>query len=165
MAKDYSFKKNMIGILLLAIYPMVYGISFSFFKYDMMNSSRDFLGLGNYLKVLKSSKFTNALGNTVVWTVFNVVFQLILATIISLVLNEKLVGRGIMRTAIMVPWAIPSVIAVLIFKFLYDAKVGIVNVLFQSLGIIDGPISWVGNINTAMPALIIESIWKGTPYV
>ncbi len=175
MHKDYSFKTNktgyllvapaMIGILLIAIYPMAYGIYFGFFKYDLMNESRNFIFMDNYARILTSAKFTNALGNTVVWTFFNVVFQIIFALLIAIVLNEKLRFRNFFRTGIMVPWAIPSVIAVLTFKFLYDAKVGIVNVIFQSLGIIDQPISWVGNIGTAMPALIIESIWKGMPFV
>lgn len=175
MNKDYSFKKNktgymliapaMLAVLLLAIYPMVYGVFFSFFEYDLMNVHRSFIGLQNYIKVVKSGVFQQALGNTLVWTFFNVSFQLVIAMVVALALNEKMACRNFFRTSIMVPWAIPSVIAVLTFRFLYDSKLGVTNLLLQALGIIDKPVSWLGNIGTAMPAIILESIWKGMPFV
>ena len=88
-----------------------------------------------------------------------------LAVLIALALNRKIKGRGFFRTTALIPWAVPSVIAALTFRFLYDANVGIINAVLKKLGILADGISWLGNLETARWAVVIESIWKGTPFV
>lgn len=175
MDRDFSWKRNWVGyalvapamvaIILVAIYPMIYGVILSFFSYDLLNPERHFILFQNYKDVFGQADFRKALVNTVVWTVANVTFQLIIATIVALVLNGNIKSRSFFRTSILVPWAIPSVIAVLAFRFLYDSKLGLINIVLQALNITHEPISWLGNLHTAMPAVIIESIWKGMPFV
>lgn len=178
MRRKTSFKKNWLGyvltapavivIIFVAVYPMLYGISFSFFEYDLLDgvdTVRPFAGLSNYIQIFSDPAFLQALRNTVVWTVANVVAQIVLATIIALVLNEVGRGRSFFRTSVLIPWAIPSVIAVLAFRFLYDANVGIFSTILMELGITEGPFSFLGNISTAMPSVIFQSIWKGIPFV
>lgn len=176
---DYSLKKNWVGYLLvipttltifcISIYPMLYGLLIAFQNYSLTKSNspdfKQFVWLGNFIEVFKQPEFMQSLGNTAIWTITNVVIQVVLAVVISLLLNDKLHCRGLFRTAALVPWAIPSVIAALTFKFLYDTKVGVFNLILTSLGTIQENISWLGNLNTARWAVIIESIWKGTPFV
>lgn len=176
---DYSLKKNWVGYLLVlptciaifcvSIYPMLYGMVIGFQNYSLTKSNSPdfgrFAGLENYAAIFNQPEFVQSVLNTLIWTVTNVAVQVVLATIISLLLNRELRGRGFFRTATLVPWAIPSVIAALTFKFIYDTKVGIFNVILTHLNILGEGISWLGNIHTARWAVILESIWKGTPFV
>ena len=176
---DYSLKKNWRGYLLvlpacaaiicIAIYPMIYGISLAFKNYSLthsVNSEFDtFIGLENFLTVFQQADFIQASFNTVFWALMNVVTQVVLAVLIALMLNKPIKARGFFRTAALLPWAIPSVIAALTFRFLYDTNVGILNIILERLNIIQSGISFLGNIDTARWAVVFESIWKGTPFV
>ncbi len=176
---DYSLKKNWVGYLLViptciaifcvSIYPMLYGLFIGFQNYSLTKSNspdfKTFAGLKNFVEIFGQSEFIQSVGNTAIWTISNVVVQVIIATILSLLLNKELTGRGFFRTSTLVPWAIPSVIAALTFKFLYDTEVGVFNAILTQLNILSKGVSWLGNLDTARWAVIIESIWKGTPFV
>lgn len=176
---DSSLKKNWVGYLLvlptlvavvaITIYPMLYGVVIGFKNYALTKSTSPdfnaFAGFANYLRVFKYPEFWQSVGNTLVWTVTNVVVQVALAIIISLLLCKGVRCLSFFRTAALVPWAIPSVIAALTFKFLYDTKIGVFNIILTKLNILQEGVSWLGNINTARWAVILESIWKGTPFV
>lgn len=177
--KSLELRKNWPGylfvapavilVLLLSIYPLLYGILISFLHFDMTHSNApnfgSFAGLQNYIKIIGEPEFWNAMGNTVIWTISNLGLQVVLAMILALLLNQRLVGRSVFRTIALIPWAIPSVIAALTFGFLYDTKVGILNILSVKLGFVKEAIPWLGNPQTAMPAVIAESVWKGIPFL
>lgn len=177
--KEYSFRQNLngyiliapavIAIILLSVYPLLQGIGISFLNYDMTKANSaafgTFAGLKNYQVIFSNSKYQNAVANSVVWTLVNIVAQLVLSMVIALVLNEKLRGRGIFRTIALLPWAIPAAISALTFSALYDTKIGIFNVILIKLGILDEGFSFLGNIQTAMPAVILANVWKSTPFL
>ena len=177
--KEYSFRQNLngylliapavIAIILLSIYPLLQGIWISFLNYDMTKANSaafgTFAGLKNYHVIFSNSKYQNAVANSVVWTLVNIVAQLVLSMVIALVLNEKLRGRGIFRTIALLPWAIPAAISALTFSALYDTKIGIFNVILIKLGILDEGFSFLGNVQTAMPAVILANVWKSTPFL
>lgn len=177
--KEYSFRQNLngylliapavIAIILLSIYPLLQGIWISFLNYDMTKANSaafgTFAGLKNYHVIFSNSKYQNAVANSVVWTLINIVAQLVLSMVIALVLNEKLRGRGIFRTIALLPWAIPAAISALTFSALYDTKIGIFNVILIKLGILDEGFSFLGNVQTAMPAVILANVWKSTPFL
>ena len=176
---DYSLRKNyhgylliapaVISILLLSVYPLVRGIWISFLNYDMTKATSanfgTFAGLGNYTAIIGNRYFQKSVTNSIVWTLVNIAVQLVLALMIALVLNEKIKGRGFFRTVAMLPWAIPAAISALTFSALYDTKVGIVNAVLIRLGVFAEGYSFLGNVNTAMPAVIIANIWKSTPFL
>ena len=122
-------------------------------------------GLKNYQVIFSNSKYRNAVANSVVWTLVNIVAQLVLAMVVALVLNEKLKGRGLFRTIALLPWAIPAAISALTFSALYDTKIGIFNVILIKLGILKEGFSFLGNVQTAMPAVILANVWKSTPFL
>ena len=177
--KEYSFRSNrngylliapaVISLLLLSVYPLLNGIWISFLNYDMTKAKLPdfgtFAGLKNYLVIFSNSKFQTAVSNSVVWTLVNLAVQLILATGIALVLNEKLKGRAIFRTVALLPWAIPAAISALTFSALYDTKIGVFNALLIRLGILEEGYSFLGNVGTAMPSVIIANVWKRTPFL
>lgn len=177
--KEYSFRQNLngylliapavIAIILLSIYPLLQGIWISFLNYDMTKANSaafgTFAGLKNYHVIFSNSKYQNAVANSVVWTLINIVAQLVLSMVIALVLNEKLMGRGLFRTIALLPWAIPAAISALTFSALYDTKIGIFNVVLIKLGILNEGFSFLGNVQTAMPAVILANVWKSTPFL
>ena len=94
----------------------------------------------------------------------NLVIQLVAAMLLALALNMKLKGRSVYRTLILVPWAVPHAIAAMTFTFLYNANVGIINILAVKLGAITESISWLGNIGSAFWCVVLVAIWKGIPF-
>ena len=176
---DFSFRKNYPGylliapailmVILLSIYPLLNGAGISFLNYDITRSNRadfgTFAGLKNYIAVFKMPAFRQALGNTLVWLVCNVAAHFVIALAAALALNRQLRGRGVFRILSLVPWAIPSAIAALTFFFLFDTNVGIINLVLMRLGIIREAVSWLGNPGTSLFTVILESVWKGTPFV
>lgn len=158
-----------VSIVLLSVYPLLQGIGISFLNYDMTKANSKlfgtFAGWKNYITIFTNAKYQHAVTNSVVWTLVNIVVQLVLAMIIAMVLNENLRGRGLFRTMAMLPWAIPAAISALTFSALYDTKIGIFNVILMKLGIISEGYSFLGNVETAMPAVIIANVWKSTPFL
>lgn len=94
----------------------------------------------------------------------NLVVQLVAAMLLALALNQKLKGRSVYRTLILVPWAVPHAIAAMTFTFLYNANVGIINILAVKLGMITESVSWLGNVGSAFWCVILVAIWKGIPF-
>lgn len=176
--KKLDIKKNWMGYLLIApavimvlalsLYPLIRGIYLSFLDYNLVRpfdpSFNTFAGLKNYKEIFQNDIFIQSIGNTLKWTAVNVVVQLIMAMLLALALNRKLRGRGIYRTLVLVPWAVPAAIAAMTFTFLYNANVGIINILAQKLGLITESVSWLGNVGPAFWCVVFVAIWKGIPF-
>lgn len=177
-AKGLDLKRNWPGyalvapaaaaVIALSIYPLINGILLSFKNYNLVRPNdpefNTFAGLSNYIKIFRDEVFIKSLGNTVKWTAVNLVFQLIFAMLLALALNQKLKGRNIYRTLSLVPWAVPDSIAAMTFTFLFNANVGIVNILAVKMGLIENAVSWLGNVGSAFWCVAFVAIWKGIPF-
>ena len=157
-----------LAILSLSIYPLFRGIYLSFVNYNLVRPNEaifnTFAGLQNYVKIFTNAVFQQSVVNTVKWTVVNLVAQLIVAMLLALALNKKLKGRSLYRTLILVPWAVPHAIAAMTFTFLYNANVGIINILAVKLGMLTESISWLGSIDYAFWCVALVAFWKGIPF-
>lgn len=157
-----------IAVLALSVYPLFRGIYLSFLNYNLVRPNdpafNTLAGLQNYINIFKDKVFLQSIGNTVKWTVVNLVVQLVAAMLLALALNQKLKGRSVYRTLILVPWAVPHAIAAMTFTFLYNANVGIINILAVKLGMITESVSWLGNVGSAFWCVILTAIWKGIPF-
>jgi multiple sugar transport system permease protein len=154
-----------IAIVLVVGYPVVDAIRLSFYHSVLIEPGQRFIGFGNYSTLFHDPAFWQSARNTAVWTVSNLVLQLVIGTTLALLVNEKLRARGLYRSVFLIPWIVPSVVAALIWRYMYDVNTGVINALLQKLGIIHGYQDWLGQTSTAMPAVIAESVWKGTPFV
>lgn len=100
-----------IAVLALSVYPLFRGIYLSFLNYNLVRPNdpafNTFAGLQNYINIFKDKVFLQSIGNTVKWTVVNLLVQLVAAMLLALALNQKLKGRSVYRTLILVPWAVP----------------------------------------------------------
>jgi multiple sugar transport system permease protein len=153
-------------IALVILYPLAEGFRLSLIRMKLTSAAPPrFIGIDNDLQLLHDPGFWSSLRVTLIWTVANVVAQLVLGLGLALLLNEQLKARGLYRSIALIPYIVPSVVAALIWRWMYDGSSGIINAILLKLGIIDAYRPWLGEIDTALPAVIIESIWKGTPFV
>lgn len=173
-----ELKKNWPGYVLLApaviavsalsVYPLFRGILLSFLNYNVVRSGdsnfNTWTGLNNYIKIFQDTIFIQAVGNTVKWTLVNLIVQVIIAMLLALALNKKLKGRSVFRTLSLVPWAVPHSIGAMVFTFLFSANVGIVNILAIRLGVLSKAVSWLGNVDSAFWCVVAVAIWKGVPF-
>jgi trehalose/maltose transport system permease protein len=124
-----------------------------------------FVGLKNYALVLQDQSFWSSLGVSMYFTVGAVVLELLLGLCVALVVNESFRGRGLMRAAMLVPWAIPAIVSARMWGWMFSPVLGAFNGLLNALHIVNGPIDMLGSPAWAMPALIIADTWKNTPFV
>lgn len=153
-------------LVLVIVYPVLDGIRISLMRMKITSTAEPrYVGVDNYVDLFGDDKFWSTLRTTAVWTVSNVVAQLVLGLALAVLLNEQLKARGLYRSIALIPYIVPSVAAALIWRWMYDGSAGIINAILLRIGVIDSYQQWLGEISTAMPAVIIESVWKGTPFV
>jgi multiple sugar transport system permease protein len=149
----------LLVIGLVAIFPVFYVFYLSLHKKVLAFNISNFIGLDNYLFLLKDSRFWNALKNTIYFTSVSVTLELVLGLSIALLLNRSFKGKGFMRAVVLVPWAIPTVVSARMWEWIYNTDFGILNY------IIGMRINWLGSTFWAMNAAIFMDVWKTTPFV
>jgi len=152
-------------ILLIALFPLVWTVWESLHLHDLRMPwlGRPFIGLDNYIEALGDERFREALVHTLAFTVASVTLELTLGCVLALAMNRAFRGRGLVRAAILVPWAIPTVVAALIWRFMFDGDSGIVNVALAWLGV-DPPVWFVDRLAAWVP-VVLGDVWKETPFV
>ncbi|MEZ4561228.1 MAG: sugar ABC transporter permease [Thermomicrobiales bacterium] len=157
---------TLVVLALVIVYPVLDGMRISLMRLKLTSTSAPrYVGFDNYLDLFQDDKFWSTLRTTTIWTISNVVAQLVLGLALAVLLNEQLKARGLYRSIALVPYIVPSVAAALIWRWMYDGSSGIINAILLRMGVISSYQQWLGEISTAMPAVIIESVWKGTPFV
>lgn len=154
-------------VVFIALYPLAQTFYLSFTNTPFLAGSipEQFVGWTNYYNLIHDTFFRNAIWFTIKFAVITVVFELVLGTIVALVVNSNFKGRGLMRTAMLVPWAIPTVISARIWQWMYDDIYGVVNDLMMKLHIIAKPVGWTSQTATSLWAVAAVDIWKTTPFV
>lgn len=153
--------------LILAIFilvPLLRSFFLSLFNANLLRpDQRDFVGLGNYIDLLSGGRFWNSLWVTVAYTVSVVVLAYAIGMVTAFLLNRNFRFRWLARTIIIVPWAIPEVVAVMIFRWMLDAQFGIINHLLLSVGIVNEPIAWLSDPSLALVVVIATTTWIAYP--
>jgi ABC-type sugar transport system permease subunit len=152
-------------ILLIALFPLAWTLWESLHLHDLRMPwlGRPFIGLDNYLEALGDQRFREALVHTLLFTAASVTLELALGCVLALAMNRAFRGRGLVRAAILVPWAIPTVVAALIWRFMFDGDSGIVNAALASIGV--GPPVWFVDRLAAWVPVVLGDVWKETPFV
>ncbi|CAB4588888.1 MAG: ABC transporter permease subunit [Actinobacteria bacterium] len=144
-------------------YPLIYEIYISFTDKTLSNDG-DFIGFKNYIRLLDNPEFVTAIFNSAVYVSFVQIGKFTLGLGIAILLNQKLRARGLWRGLVLVPYAIPGFVAFLIWRLIYHTEVGALNVFLQKIGLIDAPISFLGERDWAMASVIFSTIWRGFPF-
>lgn len=126
--------------------------------------SRPFVGLENYAKALADPVFWEALRHSLIWVVCAVTLQFSFGFMAALLLNRSFAWRGIARALIVVPWALPSVIIGLIWTWMLDFNLGVLNHLGVRLGLLPTSVPWLAQAGTAMAGVILALMWQGIPF-
>jgi multiple sugar transport system permease protein len=156
----------LIIIALFTIFPVLYAIRTSVYQYILTKpNSHPFIGLKNFQDVLTSYYFHSALINTLIYTFFAVIGVIIFGLIVGSLLNTKLRSVNFLKIIILLPWAIPAVVAGLMWKWILNSDFGIFNGLLYSLGIIKSYIPFLADPNLAKLSLILAHVWKEGPLV
>lgn len=152
---------------LTSSYDLPNGDSLLLIVEDLKNSilSSNFIGVDGYKKVLTDKRIGIALVNTVVFTIASVFMELILGLGLAIIMNRAMRGKGFIRTTALIPWAIPTAVAALIWSYLYDGSSGIVAHFFENLGIIEDSRVLLLTGPGAMLSAIFADVWKTTPYM
>lgn len=153
-------------VVFVALWPLIQTIYLSFTDARLASvRPTQFVGFDNYVRLINDGRFRNSIWVTIQFTVITVFFEFVLGLIIALVINSNFKGRGLMRTAMLVPWAIPTVISAQMWKWMYNDIYGVINDLGRRVGLISGNIALAADPATAIPAIAAVDIWKTTPFV
>ena len=126
--------------------------------------SRPFVGLENYAKALTDPVFWEALNHSLVWVVCAVTLQFSFGFMAALLLNRTFAWRAVARALIVVPWALPSVIIGLIWTWMLDFNLGVLNHIGVRLGLLSASVPWLAQTGTAMASVILAVMWQGIPF-
>jgi len=155
---------TIIVILVVAGYPIVNSFWLSLQDTPLSGSS-NFIGLQNYVQVLQSSEFRTAIAVTFGFTIIAVALETIFGLGIALLINTTFPGRGLVRAAILVPWAFPTVISAQIWYLMYNDRTGIVSYILQQIHLLPRGGTLLQSSNGIILASIITDVWKTTPFM
>ena len=152
-----------LATLILIVGPALYAISLSFYEQQSLTSEPVWVGFANYARVLAGDEFWNALWNGFVYAMAAIVLQVVLGIGFALLLHQPFYGRSLLRGLAFLPYLLPTVVAVLTFKWMIDGSLGIVTIVLDTLGL--PPIYWFETESAAMMSVILVSVWLWTPFV
>jgi len=171
-----TIKENLIGYLSIApailliggvgIIPILITFTYSF-QYRVLTDPLNihFVGLDNYIKLLTDPSFWEVFKNTAVFAILSMTVELFVGLTAALFMNSAKRYVGIIRTIILIPWAIPGIIIAYMFSFMFNDQLSVINVILEGLGLIDNPITFLANKHWAMFVVVVADTWKQFPYI
>jgi ABC-type sugar transport system permease subunit len=148
----------------VVLFPLVTTLAYSFMNIELTSANKgDFVGLANYAQVLGSRAFWSALRRTLYFTLTSTALETVLGLFIALLLNEKFPGVSFLRSIVIIPWAIPTIVNGSLWKWIYNGEYGIMNAIFLKLGLIQEYRSWLSDPFAAMNLVVVADAWKMTP--
>ena len=172
----FIFLVPMLAVLALtAGYPLLRTMGFSLtdVTLDTMTGGYAFIGFNNYLEwyegewygLLADEIWWRAVWNTIKFAAISVAIETVLGLLIALLLNATFPLRGWVRAAILIPWAVPTIVSAKMWAWMLNDQFGILNDVFLRLGLIDAPVAWTASADTALFAIIVADVWKTTPFM
>jgi trehalose/maltose transport system permease protein len=158
----YMILPSLVIILLIAFFPIMYSVVLSFTD-STVTAFGSFVGFENYVEMFKNPDFVEGLTNTIIFTVVSVTLEFIIGLAIALAINRAFRGRGLVRAAVLVPWAFPTVISAVMWRLMFQDQVGIVQYVASSIGLISEPI--LSDRTLLLIGAILVDVWKTTPFM
>ena len=168
-------RHNLLGLAFIAptilvfcaviVYPLVSAIYLSLFSIYTPTMEGDWVGLANFQELLAKGEFWRSLANTLLWTLGTLILQMLFGVLVALMLHQNMVFRSLARSLVLFPYFLSTVVAVLVWRWLFNDLYGIVNHMLMWSGILDMPVDWLGRMPNAMLSLIFVGAWKYFPFV
>ena len=155
-----------VFLLLFMVYPIALNISMSFKDVTAATllGGAPWVGLKNYVDVLHNPAFGHTVGNTVIFTVASLVFQIAIGLALAVFYNRSFPGYSYMRGLYLLAWSIPIVVSGTVWRWLFDGESGVINYLLRSLHLAPDRIYWTSDANFSLAAVIVVNIWLGIPF-
>lgn len=147
----------------LVAYPFFFAISISLTD-RIVGQAGSWVGLDNFRYLINQPSFTKTITNTILLVVVSDIAKLVIGLGLAILLNQHVPGRGLMRAVVMLPWAMPGFVAFLVWRLLFLPIGGGINLILGELNLYTDVIDWLGQRSTAMPAVIIATVWRGFPF-
>ncbi len=154
---------ELVLLLGLVAYPFLYAIFVSFTN-RVVGNAGEFVGFANFAYLAQTPSFWAAVNNTIVLVVVTDILKLIIGLGLALLVNQRFPARGLFRSFLMLPWAMPAFVAFLTWRVMYQPIGGGLNLILTHTGIWPDVIDWLGQRETAMPAVIVATVWRGFPF-
>jgi multiple sugar transport system permease protein len=165
----------LLGVVLIApavltlsaviIYPLVSALYLSLFSIYTPTLQGSWVGLDNYAAVIGSQTFWSSLLVTLIWTCGTLILQVVLGVAMALLLNQNILFRSLARSLVLFPYFVSTVVAVLVWRWLFNDLYGILSHILISIGIVHMPVDWLGRMPNAMESVIVVGAWKFFPFV
>ncbi len=155
---------TIILILVIAVYPILNSIYYSFVD-NPPPAAGNFVGLKNYIQILADPIFLGSIGNTVIFSIISVALETLFGLGIAVLINKTFPGRGLVRAAILVPWAFPTVVSAQMWLLMYNDQTGIITYLLQGVHLLAPGNTLLGSASGVITAAVITDVWKTTPFM
>ncbi len=156
----------LIVLLLITAYPLGYNIWNSFHKVDyLLPPLGAFAGFANYGKLFSDDQFVPALIHTLGFTVVSVSIETVIGLALAVALNKAFRGRGLVRAAVFIPWAVPTVVSAELWRTMFDPQQGFVNFILTKLHLPLASTTWLDSTWTAWAAILVADAWRNTPFI
>lgn len=155
----------LIVILLIAIFPILDALRLSLLDNPLLPSGNDFVGLRNYIQVIGDPQFQGSIFWTIAFSVISVALETFFGLLIALLINASFPGRGLVRAAILIPWAFPTIVSGRIWQLMYNDQTGIVTYILQGLHILKPGSTLLQTNWGILTATVITDVWKTTPFM
>ncbi len=157
---------SLVVILGVTLWPIIYTFILSYFKAPTgINQVRTFVGLGNYLEMIKDQTFWQTIGRTLYFTIVSVGLEMVGGMAIAQLIHSHPWGWKILRFSLIIPWAVPTIVNGAMWRWIYNADFGALNGLLMQLGIIKHYVAWLTLPSMAMPLVILADAWHVMPFV
>ena len=155
----------MLVILGLILYPILTVFYYSLFDYFPARPYLNgFVGIQNFIDILSDELFAQSLLVSLKWVGTQVPLQLLLGMGLALLLNQKFRGRGLIRGVTFGPWSLSGVIVAILWSLIFNGNMGVLNDLLQRMDLLEKPVAWLSNPNTAFAAVCVAELWRGVPF-
>lgn len=152
-----------VAIICLVAYPFVFSIYVSFTN-RVIGNAGEWIGLENYRFLAGNATFRASITNTIVITFISIVLKFLIGLGLALLVTQRIPARGLVKSALLLPWAMPAFVAYLVWRVIYQPIGGGINLILTETGLYPYVIDWLGQRSTAMPSVIAAYVWRGFPF-
>ena len=146
-------------------YPVIYVVNLSLHAYSpFFNQTMRFVGAENYVRLIHDAEFWHSLQVSAIWVAGSVIPQFLLGLGLALLLNERFFARGLVRAIVLLPWVVSGVVTGIIWLWLFDGTIGVLNDLLMKAGLTPTPIPWSVQPATTYLMLFVANAWRGSPF-
>ena len=146
-------------------YPVFYVVNLSLHAYSpFFNQTMRFVGAENYVRLIRDAEFWHSLQVSAIWVAGSVIPQFLLGLGLALLLNERFFARGVIRAIVLLPWVVSGVVTGIIWIWLFDGTIGVLNDLLMKAGLTPTPIPWSVQPATTYLMLFVANAWRGSPF-